>query len=280
MPTPSRWSVADGWTPPPSAPPSWSAVKPLLDLAGTLLIRARGELGSLLERWQEELADLGSDPLMSDWTRFRPLRVGREEDWSDWLAFLLETSVTGVFAEVLLGDGRQSLEEAGRTRSRPRVDRETFTPDRVRRTDLLIGWTTPTAPCTHIEVKIWDQQLDKTVDTAERLAKTTETFLLLPMESLPMWHETLTRYGDRAAAIKVRTWDDVAVGLRAGLRAKREPIVWRAWALAFCGAVQQQILGHAVVDPSVPAGAYPTIDTFGILTSLTTVLRKGLHDAR
>jgi len=280
MTSPSRWSVADGWTPPPSAPLSWYVVEPLLDLAGDLLRKARGELESLLARWQEELADLGSDPLTNDWTRFRSLRVSREEDWSDWLAFLLETSVTGMLADVLFGVGHRSPEEAARTRARPRVDRETFTSDRVRRTDLLITWTTPATPSTHVEVKIWDQQLDKTVDTAERLAKETETFILLPTESRPIWRKTLTRYGNRAAAIQVRTWDDVAIGLRTGLRTKGEPIVWRAWALAFCGAVHQRILGHAIVDPSAPAGAYSSINMFGVLTSLTTVLRKGLHDAR
>ena len=280
MTSPSRWSVADGWTSPPSAPVSWSVVDPLLDLADELLRRARVELDSLMGSWQEELADLGSDPLTSDWTRFRPLRVRREEDWSDWLAFLLETSVTGVFADVLLGMGPQSLEEAKRTRARPQVDRETFTPDRVRRTDLLVQWPAPAVPSTHIEVKIWDKQLDKTVDTAERLADGTETFILLPTESRPMWRETLARYGNRAAAIRVRTWDDVAIGLRAGLRTKGEPIVWRAWALAFCGAVQQQILGHAIVGPSAPTSAYSRVSMFGILTSVTAVLRKGLHDAR
>jgi hypothetical protein len=255
-------------------------VESLLDLANKLLLRGREEFDLLFAQWQAELADLGSDPLTIDWIRFRSLRVSREEDWSDWLAFLLETSVTGVFADVLFGAGAPSMEGTVPTRARPQVDREMPTLDRVRRTDLLIRWRTPAAPSTHVEVKIWDRELDKTVDTAERLAEETETFILLPTESRATWNETRKRYGDRAATIKVLTWDDVAVGLRASLRAKDESIVWRAWALAFCGAVQQRILGHTIVDPSAPSGTYATIGMFGILTSLTTVLRKGLHDAR
>jgi hypothetical protein len=50
---------------------------------------------ALVARWDDALHGVGGDPLRENWARFRPLRRSREEDWSDWLAYLLESSRTG-----------------------------------------------------------------------------------------------------------------------------------------------------------------------------------------
>ena len=77
---------------------TWDATVRLVD-AGRARARARvpGLLAAIAV-WADRLADLGGEPVCQDWSRFRPLRLSREEDWSDWLAHLIETSSTGVSA--------------------------------------------------------------------------------------------------------------------------------------------------------------------------------------
>jgi hypothetical protein len=61
------WDAALAWAP---------AFERLIDVGAKAL-------GLALERWDERLRDLGGDPAREDWSRFRPLRLSREEDWSD-----------------------------------------------------------------------------------------------------------------------------------------------------------------------------------------------------
>lgn len=77
--------------------------------AQLLIDAARSRHGHDVTRLREwllesdaQLAELGGDPLRDAWASFRPLRLSREEDWSDWLAHLIQTSRTGVFWSVAL----------------------------------------------------------------------------------------------------------------------------------------------------------------------------------
>ena len=98
-----------------------------------------------------------------DWQAFRPLRTSREEDWCDWLANLIENARTGRFAARLLGDG------VGETQRYcvGYIEREKvalgFRPD------LVVHFTDGEAA--HIEVKVGDLSLEKTVATGGSLRK-------------------------------------------------------------------------------------------------------------
>ncbi len=144
-------------------------------------------LPRILRTWNDLLAylNVGGDPSLTDWAGFRPLSVGREEDWSDWLQHFLATSASGQFAFQLFGC--EGLGGPGDCR-RPVVIREDSVEDR--RADLVIQWSS--AVHTHVEVKAGDRNLAKTVETAANLevkypAARWTHFLLLPAEDLDLW---------------------------------------------------------------------------------------------
>jgi len=191
--------------------------------------------------WADRLADLGGEPVCQDWSRFRPLRLSREEDWSDWLAYLFETSSTGILAARLFGSAEAKCRG-------PRVEREV--PMEGSRLDLQIHWSDGTY--THIEVKVGDLSLAKTVPTALAHRKLVEPaqcddFLLLPREDCAEWDRVYAE--NSAVPIKTITWHDVAFAIRCSLASPvQEPVVWRAWAVAYLGAVHRRLLLHPRID--------------------------------
>lgn len=64
---------------------------------------------------------------------FRPLRTDREEDWSDWLAYLLKTSTRGVLAHAVFGPADAEVIELA---APPKVKREFRVEDR--RADVVV----------------------------------------------------------------------------------------------------------------------------------------------
>ena len=150
-----------------------------------------------------------------DWSKFRPLRRDREEDWSDWLAWLLETSRNNpeFSADSLFAQQMSCQVESFIS---PCVDREVCVEGR--RADIVVTWKT--AQKTHIEVKIWDQSFDKTFETAQKLhTKAPESdwydFILIPSESEEAWDEVARIYSqDQTVKVTVIFWDDVVRGLR------------------------------------------------------------------
>ena len=192
------------------------------------------------------MAALGGDPAAIDWSAFRPLRRYREEDWSDWLAQLIEDSHTGRFACSLLErveEGRLPTDYMS-----PEVRREV--PHEGYRADLVIAWTD--CSYTHIEVKVGDPGLSKTLETAhsvERLCRNltcrSDAVLLLPSQR-DAWDAECERQPFMSERVKVLTWFDVAHALRDALGdAACESMPWRVWAHAFCGAVEQDLLDLA-----------------------------------
>ena len=96
------WSAFDGFTRPVEQR-SWSGVAAWTSAIEAQLGTHRDALARLRRSWDDSLVDLGGDPSARDWTSFRTLRREREEDWSDWLAQLIEDSKSGRFASFLLG---------------------------------------------------------------------------------------------------------------------------------------------------------------------------------
>ena len=118
---------------------------------------------------------------------------------------------------------------------------------------------------THMEVKVGGESLSKTLETAVKIEqrfagnnlKRSDVVLLLPTQ-LDAWASDCIR---RPAMQRVHalTWIDVACALRTALTDRTgESIHWRVWAHAFCGAVEQDLLGmRSGLDPQEWARSLP-----------------------
>ena len=88
------WTIFDDWQTPSSLAAetgvelNWDGVDVLFSEYRVIADRGYSELHGLLGRWSTILDPVGGEPSYRDWRRFRPLRVSREEDWSDWLGVM------------------------------------------------------------------------------------------------------------------------------------------------------------------------------------------------
>lgn len=216
--------------------PTWETVDALIRLALEAAASADATLKGELAQWDRDLATIGGDPAFGDWRCFRPLRLSREEDWSDWLAHLVETSRSG-FLRAELG---HDMPASARS-----VEREVSTAEGFR-ADLVVTWDDGAR--SHIEVKVGDLAFDKTFDTALALQRSFSEpsgwtdHILIPDAHLPLWCETARR-SMHCVEVNPITWTTVAVALRRALRGAEENVSWKVWAAAFTGAVEQTLLG-------------------------------------
>jgi hypothetical protein len=245
----ASWDAALGWLAPPRHA-TWGAAdawRPALD---RVLAASADALRIALARWDDVLRDLGGDPAREDWSAFRPLRLSREEDWSDWLAHLLETARSGRFPARLFG---RDPAAGARWRLASCV-REVVAEDY--RADLVLRFAS--GDWAHVEVKVGDLSLAKTPDTGAALRRAEGgtcrgDYLLLPEENLLHWEGASRAAPEACARVEVRTWHDVARALRESLADRgTESPTWRAWAWAFLGAVEQTCLGFPRVSPEGP----------------------------
>jgi len=270
--TVESWAVLDGWPTASNVEPqdrSWEAIDELQLFHGQLLERKTSELDRLLREWDRLLHGLGGDPTHEDWKTFRPLRLKREEDWSDWLAHLLARSSTGVLAYTLFGkDGREASDFA-----RPKVEREVS--HEGYRADLIVHWQI--GLLTHVEVKVGDQALEKTFGTAEKMmakyGSATERwthFVLLLSPQVASWTE-VADVSMSEITVEVVTWDEVCVAIRRAL-VESEPMTWKSWAWAYLGTIEQVLIGYDQAFPLSMSGA--------ALESKVDILKRGLGDDR
>jgi hypothetical protein len=232
----ASWAFLEGWELPPGDVPSWDALDALRDEAVLAAGAQHYALGAELARWDGLLREIGGEPAFRDWRRFRPLRLSREEDWSDWLGHLVETSRHGFLASEL------------RSRSKARakqVDREVPTVEGFR-ADLIVHWHDGGA--SHIEVKVGDNSFAKTFGTAAALRKKFpdvsgwSDHILLPARQSDAWLLAAPSRQVHEPMVDVLTWESVAVAIRSALVAKQEPLDWRVWGAAFIGAIEQTLL--------------------------------------
>lgn len=158
------WSVFDGFRHAVEGQSlSWGATDAWKAAIDVQFAPKREVVAALRARWDEELAAFGGDPHSRDWSRFRALRRHREEDWSDWVAQLIEDSETGWFARRLLGaiEGRTSTADYIGPDVQREIAREGF------RADVVVLWGDATY--THIEVKVGDENLEKTCETSVKM---------------------------------------------------------------------------------------------------------------
>jgi hypothetical protein len=235
------WSIFNGFVPPHqvrswTVADAWAAeIETLLGAERAVVLRGRQQSDTLLR-------DLGGDPSARDWTAFRLLRREREEDWSDWLAQLIEDSVTGHFAWSWLGQLERRAQHAYLADT---VHREVS--HEGCRADLVIEWLDDTY--THIEVKVGDPNLAKTRETSQKMAmrfgghrRRSDVVLLLTSQR-DAWAHACGNDAEMGKRVQLRCWSDVARALRCALPASiQEQTGWRMWAHAFCGAIEQDLM--------------------------------------
>ena len=277
------WSFLEHfrWVALPPTAPTWAAALPLIEAAHARHAHDIAQLSEWLNDSDARLAELGGDPLRDAWSTFRPLRLSREEDWSDWLAHLIQTSRTGVFWSAAL-----QHQLPGRTFASPRVVRREWTLPGGYRADLGIELQDGNA-WIHLEVKIGDDDLKKTISTGEAM-RTRVGFaivhdvLLLPADDRPLWNtviEDLAKMDDQvektlslASAVIVIDWHDVARGLRSALCESGETLGWRVLARVFCGAVEQLLIGL----PRIPSEY--ALDTLSLLDVEHLIRYRTAHE--
>lgn len=233
---------------------SWAAITAFTSAWRALVHKDVERLRPVLQSWQDLFADLDGEPLLEDWASFRPLRRSREEDWSDWLAWLLASSQTGALGRALFGGDAAD-------HATPAVDREVAASrdGSSWRLDLRIRWKSE--EYTHVEVKVGDTQFAKTFETAHVHrhhvgASKWADWILLPESDLDEWHRVaaLSRT-EISPEVRTVTWRQVARALRRCLATGGgERVTWRVWARAFLGCVEQQLLHLPVVRPGAAVG--------------------------
>lgn len=219
---------------PPGGDVGWTGALALIDALKAMDAPLRGRLRAAFDRHDAALKEVDGDPLREEWTKFRPLRLSREEDWSDWLAWLVENSKSNWFAELLFGSEAEAWVRTSVTRE------ERLDPYRV---DVRIEWRNTNAgvrpASTVIEVKTGDRQFGKTKFAAEAHHRAfpeaqCKDWILVPPED---------REACAVPGVQTLTWDKVALALRRSLRNRSESISWRVWARTFLGAIEQSLLG-------------------------------------
>jgi hypothetical protein len=243
------WSAFDGFQRP--APPvrywTWAGVGLWQEIFEAGLKVSRDDLAECRREWDAALCDLNlGDPSAVDRTSFRVLRLEREEDWSDWLAHLIEDSKAGSFsARFFGGDPKDSF-------MIKQVHREVS--HEGCRADIIVEWRD--ASYTHVEVKVGDPNLGKTLETAMSIQQRFHgqrrrgDFILLLPEQLDDWDQVCRHTPGLGKRVSARTWIDAARALRLALRESEESPAWRVWAHTFCGAIEQKLL-------RIPAGKNP-----------------------
>lgn len=226
---------------------SWQVSEDLIESARAEFAPLESELKKYLEHSDQNFNKFGGDPSRKDWSNFRPLRLSREEDWSDWLAFLIESS-NGFFIQKLL----QIEELKGVDGNELEIFRESASENF--RADLLI-LSKDRKVGTHIEVKVGDLNLEKTFETSLEMEKKFggsdykwKNYILLPESDVMHW-ESLKELKNWEN-IQILTWNDISKNLRDGIVNGNESILWKSWAYPVVGVIEQKLLRCKVLKKS------------------------------
>jgi len=236
------WNIFDNWTYEYKLNISdlnWEIFDKMISALSSVYNKKISELNSVQVKWDSRLKEFGGDPSSFNWNKFRPLRLSREEDWSDWLIYLISESKTGYFSKSLFHHINTSIDDY----SNPVLSEREVSSSGYR-ADIIIGWKN--SYYTHVEVKIGDENLDKTYGTAETMRKHYNVpgdkwcdYILLLEIQVDDW---LSISDKKRYKINYITWDDVALSLRKSILYSKEPVTWQVWAYSFLGAIEQRLL--------------------------------------
>ena len=219
--------------------PQWSTFDKMVTSISSHYQRKYKEFQNLRKKWDTKLKLYGGDTSNFDWYQFRPLRLDREEDWSDWLAYLISESQTGYFSSYLFNIQGINSEEYYIPLN---VYREFLY--KGYRADIIIEWKNKIY--THIEIKVGDKNLAKTYKTANLMRKyfhvsedKWHNFIIILEEQSESW---LSLFSDVEETILSILWNDVAIAIRKSLLYSNEPLAWKVWAYSYLGAIEQKLL--------------------------------------
>jgi len=267
-----QWKVFKNWQAilGPSKSKDWDATKRFRLLGLQCFEQDYSKLPDLLTQWDSVFERYGGDPCRINSESLRPLRLSREEAWSDWLGYLLQTSRDVGFAAELF----PQLEIQNNPYHHPEVIREEST--ETHRADMVIHWDE--GHSTHLEVKLWDESFLKTFSTASELhGKHSDSsshcwsdYILIPRESRELWEECV---GTVQGVIKIQEvfWEDVTIALRKAILRQKEDLRWCSYAHGFCGSIEQKILGFPVIPK---AGKLPK--QYSGIGKMMEILEQGL----
>ena len=237
------WNIFNSWSYKKDSQKNkydWKSFNDLIPFHNAIIEKQYKQFSPLLEKWNTILKDLGEDPTLQNWNNFRPLRLSREEDWVDWLAYLIEASTTGIFAKELL-----QIKNIRNYTNPKKVLREDIFKNY--RADLIIQWKNKNY--THIEVKIGDPNLIKTFPTSELFQNKFKVddpnwtnYILLLSSQLPEW-DYINENEQSQTIINAITWEDICIALRKSLQ-NDELVTWKVWAYTYLGAVEQLLIGY------------------------------------
>jgi len=214
--------------------PAWNSLNSFFNTFKNFSEKEKKYYMELLKRSDEILHEYGGDPLNHSWSDFRPLRLSREEDWSDWLAFFIKES-TGKFIYHLFNLNKRLSS----------IERE-FIADSSR-ADIVIEWGYKTE-ATHIEIKIGDPNLSKTHSTSMDIrnnmphVKHWFDFIILLDKQETDWKKVDKLNEGMMIEISYRTWSDVAIALRKCLYEKSENLLWCSLAYTFTGCIETKLI--------------------------------------
>jgi hypothetical protein len=235
-----RWADIGG-RPLPSVPyrVPWGPSARMIEAAERDAQRARLALDELLKTSAKEFPRVG-DPLLMDFGMHRWLGEECELAYSDWLAWILEQrsdsravlSLFGIEAERLAGTSYTAHREFS---------------VRDGRIDLVIRFNDTAVLAVEIKTTSEpdEEQLERFGDWLSREAQPLGLVLLAKSKPASLG----------PGGWSFRRWEDIASGLRTWSAdwCEEGQLMMAAMTLAFCGAVEQNLLGYGRVGINTPA---------------------------
>jgi len=222
-------------------PVPWEPAAKMIAAAERDTGRATVALSELMKATAMELPGVGDDPLRADFGAHRWLKKEHELAYSDWLAWILEQRNDSGAALSLFG------KDPGMLGGTPcDVERECCIPEG--RLDLVVRCGTAALA---VEIKTTsepdEEQLGRYVQWLSREKQPLGLVLLaVSKPESPVPNEW-----------SFRAWREVASGLRmwAAEWCGRGQLMQAAMTLAFCGAVEQNLLGYSRASINAPETA-------------------------